>query len=956
MNSIEIEPIPNLIICDPYKMPDKHWRYNRDKLKFDLIPARRPAGFLKATPNSKTFDDPGEFVPLKNVDKIRDQVNKWREGGYPNVTGVTRKLLEFWNKRSKNDKRLFFCQLEAIETIIWFTEALELERTEIKIESDGSDFVRLCTKMATGTGKTIVMAMLIAWQVLNKLTYHNDSRFTRNVLIIAPGLTVKKRLEVLKPEHQENYYNEFQIVPMSMWDKIQKARVTIHNWHTLAPIEDKPYDVEKKGLESDNKFAKRILGFDSNNVMVINDEAHHAWRKKNTNTALKNTETKWVDGLDRIHRARKIIKCYDFSATPFIPTGKSAAEEMLFGWIISDFSLNDAIESGLTKTPKIAIRDDSGRFDKNFKSRFYHIYVDPEVKPDLNRKAQPHEKLPDLVRIAYMLLSKDWLDTKTVWDEHNRDKLKVVPPVMVTVCNQTNTSARVEHFFNYGKTGLNELTGDKYMLRIDSSKLREAEKNLDYDPSSTSKSETLRQKVNSVGKLGMPGEQLRNVIAVQMITEGWDARNVTHIMGLRAFSSQLLCEQTVGRGLRRMSYDVNPTTDLFEPEYVNIFGVPFTFLPHEGGIGRPPKPPKPTTLIEPDPKKAEHEISWPNIDRINLTYATILLVDWTKIRALKLETSKISTTVGMAQIIDGKPHVDKMSTIDLRELNNTLRMQQIIFLAAKDIYFDMRNHWTGNHNFLIAQIIKLTEQFIESGKIKVLGAPNNDQLRIKMTILFNMQSVVRHVCDAINTKNTERRQILLNRQTPIKSTSMMKPWHTTKLSEYAVKNHINLAVYDFGWELATGQELERNPNVKSWVKNNHIGFSLKYSYDGRPHDYYPDFLIRLTNNITLILEIKGRDDEQNKTKRRSLKEWVEAVNLNGRFGTWAYDVAFHHTEVRDILSKHAKAKLQSNIEAKCPSCGKIAKNYQNVKDEFGYRNVNGVIRPQSWCRKCRTTS
>lgn len=956
MKYVEKKPIKKLIICNPYKMPNKHWRYNREKLKFELIPTRRPAGFLKATQDSKVFDDPGEFIRLKNVDKIRNKVNKWRDAGYQNVTGVTRMLLEFWRNRSENEKRLFFCQIEAIETIIWFTESPESDKEGIELESDGGDFSRLCTKMATGTGKTIVMAMLIAWQVLNKITYHNDMRFTKDILIVAPGLTVKKRLEVLKPEHRDNYYEEFQIIPMSMWNNLQKARVVIHNWHTLTPIDDKPYDVVKKGPESDSKFAKRILGFDSKNILVINDEAHHAWRKKSTNMNLKMNDTKWICGLDRIHKERKIIKCYDFSATPFVPTGKNVSEEMLFGWIISDFSLNDAIESGLTKTPKIAIRDDSGEFDKEFRSRFYHIYVDPEVKSDLNRKAEPDARLPDLVSIAYMLLGKDWLETKKMWDAHNMDGIKAVPPVMVTVCNQTNTSARIERFFSQNKIGISELIDSKYMLRIDSSKLRDAEKNSKYDPNSNTKAEALRQKVNSVGKFGMPGEQLRNIIAVQMISEGWDAQNVTHIMGLRAFTSQLLCEQTVGRGLRRMSYDINPKTGLFEPEYVNIFGVPFTFLPHEGGMGKPPKPPKPTTLIEPEPQKDKHEISWPNVDRINLTYSPILSVDWSKISVLKLESSKISTTVGMAQVIAGKPHVDKMTTIDLHELNTTIRLQQIIFLAARDIYADMRVDWTGNRNFLIAQIIKLTEQFIESDKIKIVNVANDDHIRIKMTIMFNMQSVVRHVCNAINAKNIERKQIMLNLQTPMKTTGMMRPWRTKRLAEYAEKNHINLAVYDKSWELATGHELERNKNVESWVKNDHIGFVIKYSYNGHSHDYYPDFLIRLTNSITLVLEVKGKDSEQDITKRKALKEWTKAINLNGRFGTWTCDVAFHHTEVRGIIEKHSKIQLSSNTTARCPVCSKTVRGRQNIYEQFGYRNVNGVARPQSWCRECRRKS
>ena len=475
----------------------------------------------------------------------------------------------------------------------------------------------------------------------------------------------------------------------------------------------------------------------------------------------------------------------------------------------------------------------------------------------------------------------------------------------------------------------------------------------DVDLTSDNKSEKMRQKINTVGKPGSSGEQLRNIIAVQMITEGWDARNVTHIMGLRAFSSQLLCEQTVGRGLRRMAYEINPKTNLFDPEYVNIFGVPFTFLPHEGGIGSPPQPPQPTTLIEADPSKHTHEIAWPNVDRINLTYTPVLSVDWERIRALELEAGKTSTTVSMAQVLGGKPHLDKMSDIDLYEQNKNIRMQRIIFLAAKDLYNDISRFWVGNRDFLIPQIIKLVEQFMKLNKIKILGIPKEDMLKTRMTILFNMQSIVTYVSKAIKEKNIVRRYIVLNPLVPIKSSSMMRPWHTKKHVEYAEKNHINLAVYDSSWEIATGNEAERNKNVLSWIKNDHIGFVIKYSYNGHIHDYYPDFLIKLVNNTTLVLEIKGRDDEQNRTKRTHLKEWVDAVNEDGNFGTWAYDVAFNQTEVKGIIEKHLKTNVAANIIIRCPSCKKVARQRADIEEKFGFRNMDGITRPQSWCRECR---
>lgn len=476
--------------------------------------------------------------------------------------------------------------------------------------------------MATGSGKTVVMAMLIAWQILNKVVYRHDGRFSTNILIIAPGLTVKNRLQVLRPSEKKNFYAQFRLVPDSLYEKLRLGEVVIHNWHTLMPIEDNKRGVMKRGKESDEAFTKRIFEEMalSRNVIVINDEAHHAWRVK-PDVELDTNEddleaTKWIEGLDRIHRARNIIKCYDFTATPFVPIGKDATVELLYDWIISDFSLNDAIESGLVKTPRIAIRDDSGKFDKNYKSRFYHIYKDPDVKGDLNRRAKPEEQLPDLVKNAYYLLGQDWITTKKVWDQNK----SITAPVMITICNRVETAARVVHSFLKDRFDLPELSDPEKTLHIDSKVLKQAEEREDSPdrgndgsvPEKVSiedKAELLRKEVDTIGQVGQPGEHINNIIAVLMLSEGWDAKTVTQIMGLRAFTSQLLCEQVVGRGLRRTSYEINAEKGMFEPEYVNIFGVPFTFLPHEGSTDTVPAPSTPRTCIQPDPVKGQHKIS-----------------------------------------------------------------------------------------------------------------------------------------------------------------------------------------------------------------------------------------------------------------------------------------------------------------------------------------------------------
>lgn len=943
--------IKNLIICNPYEEPQQHWKYDRVKRKFKLTLGRRPAGFLIATQDSKAFDDPGEFRELELVNKIRDLVGDWRRAGYPNITSITRQLLEFWKSENERDSRFFFCQLEAIETLIWLTEAPESDRRRIQIPTDGGLFQRLCCKMATGAGKTVVMAMLIAWQVINKVTYPLDPRFSKNILVIAPGRTVKSRLQVLLPTNENNFYAQFYLVPDSLYEKLLQCKINIHNWHTLIQESDAPKSVVRLGKESSTAFAKRILGHDLKNIVVINDEAHHAYRanmklvKKISRTALERDKI-WIEGLDTIHNVRNIMRCFDFSATPFIPSGRNVNEDALFEWIVSDFSLNDAIESGLTKTPQIAIRDDSRKFSKEYRSRFYHLYRDDEVKPDLNRSAKKEEKLPDLVSNAYFLLGKDWIETKKLWDQKNAK----IPPVMITVCNKTETAARVMYSFEKNKFNLKDLSVPEYLLHIDSAIIDKAEK--DELMTNDAQEEALRLKVDTVGKRGQPGEQIRNIVAVQMLSEGWDAQNVTHIMGLRAFSSQLLCEQVVGRGLRRTSYDVDKKTGMLPPEYVNIFGVPFTFLPHEGGDGTPPPPISPTTIIEPDRDKVDHEISWPNIDRIDTDLIPKLFIDWSKISPLELQSDGISLTVGMAQILAGKPSLDKMSEIDLYKLSNEVRFQRIIFLAAKDVYDELYPSWKGSKEFLLIQIVRLVEEFIHLNKIYIVDVPN-DELRKKMTILFNMRKVVSFVCKNIKDSNIKRRHIHLNQTKPIKSTSDMRPWYTKRPAEYVTKSHINLAVYDLGWEMSAGQELERNHNIVSWVKNDHLGFVIKYIYNGVVHDYFPDFLIRLGNGVTLVLEIKGQDDEKNRVKRRYLDDWVTTVNEDGRYGTWVWDVVFHPSEVRSVIGKHAKTTASAKEQAKCPKCGITVWSRQEVEKKFGFRNVDGIIRPQSWCRGCR---
>ncbi|MCI0642758.1 MAG: DEAD/DEAH box helicase family protein [Gemmataceae bacterium] len=931
--------IDHLILNSPYREPALHWSYNRETRMFFTAEGRRPAGYIRATAESKAFDDPGIFVELPFVNKIRPRVKAWREQGFPGVSAITKRLLEHWyDPEQREGRRFFFCQLEAAETMIFLLEGPAADRQGLDIIGDGGPFERLCAKMATGSGKTIVMAMLIAWHILNKVTYPQDRRFAKHVFVVAPGLTVKNRLQVLIPDHDGNYYDEFNIVPAAERSKLRQGKVLVRNWHILNWETDeqlaKKKTVDKRGAKSDEAYVREVLQemAAAHNLVVFNDEAHHAWRVPANAKGLAKADvdeaTKWIGGLDRIHQARGILICYDLSATPFIPSGKQSTEESLFGWIVSDFGLNDAIESGIVKTPRVVVRDD-GQLSKDYKSRLYHLYNDSTVKDNLNRKAEEHEPLPDLVTNGYSLLGKDWLETAKAW----RKQKFPTPPVMITVANRVETAARIKFAFDRGKIRIPELCDAERILHIDSAVLQKAEEQDEpvslfeiaekvedeaegAEPerklTKAQQAELLRQQVDSVGQVGKPGEQIQLVISVGMLSEGWDAKTVTHIMGLRAFSSQLLCEQVVGRGLRRTSYDLNPGSDFFEAEYVNIFGVPFTFLPHEGGDGPPPPPPTPKTKIEPLLEKKEFEISWPNILRIDHEYRQLLDLELDKVKQLCLNAFETATLAEMAPIVEGKPDIGRLAEIDLADLARRFRIQKIVFETARDIFDQMKPSWRGNREDLLAQVIRLVDRFLQSKQLLIEPVGyNEDDVRRRLIITLNMNQVVQHIWENIRCQNSQALVPVFDNERPIRTTGDMPIWYTGRPCERTKRSHISHAVFDSTWEASEAFELDRNEHVAAWAKNEHLGFEILYTYKGVVHKHRPDYLVRMVSGLMLVLEVKGKDTHQDRAKREFLDEWVRAVNAHGGFGRWAWAVSWLPADVKDILTKHSKFGLHA---------------------------------------------
>lgn len=884
-----------------------------------------------ATPGVDSYDDPGITVPLKLANQIRERIAAWRAAGHPGVTGTTKRLLDHW-RDDERSQPFFFCQLEAAETLIWLTEGPPADRQGIEIPGDGGPFERLCAKMATGSGKTVVMAMAIAWHVLNKVADPQDKRFSKHVLAVAPGLTVRNRLRVLEPAHPNNYYDEFDIVPSGLREKLRQGKVLVRNWHSLAWDSAerlaKRKSVDKRGAKSDEAYVREVLGelASARQLLVINDEAHHAWRGAPPKGAVSKREaeeaTVWVGGLDRIHAARGILAAYDFSATPFVPSGKSAADEALFSWIVSDFGLSDAIESGLVKTPRVVIRDDALPDAKTYKSKLFHIY--PNVAADLNRKAEENVPLPDLVINAYILLGTDWLEHVRAWEAAGSP----VRPAMITVTNRTETAARIRRAFETGRIAIPALCDRERLLHIDSKVLdlaEEQEESKDAPPAAAvdddteddapvrkltkqEEAERLRKMVDTVGRPGEPGERIQNVISVGMLSEGWDAKTVTHIMGLRAFTSQLLCEQVVGRGLRRTAYDVDPVTGLFEAEYVNVFGVPFTFLPHETEEDRPPPPTKAKTRIEPLAERKEFEIAWPNVLRIDQVYGSRLVLDLAKVPLLTLHAHETRLIADHAPTVEGKPDVTKVDRIELEKLGRTQRYQSMAFRAAADVFEQMKPGWPGSREHLLGQLVALVERFLRSDRIHIEPPLFfSDPLRRRTMLALNMGAIANHIYQAIRPENTAQQKLVLDREHPIRSTGDMLPWYTVKPCADAQRSHVNKCVFDSTWEAGEAFHLDESPHVAAWVKNDHLGFEVHYVFQGIVRRYRPDFLVRLRTATTLVLEVKGKDTPQDRAKRASLAEWVAAVNEHGGFGHWASAVSMSPSDVTSILATAAAA-------------------------------------------------
>jgi len=889
----------NPIINAPFEEPTRYWEFGG--LQPKVIEGRRASGYLAPSPDGQ-LRITDTVTPLALVNMLRAKTRSWRDEGYPGATSMTKKLFEYWfnEDRIAENTRPFFCQQEAVETIAFLTEARSDLRQGIEVPVSGEAYTRWAVKMATGTGKTMVMALLVAWSGLNRIANRSDGRFSDQVLVVAPNLTVKDRLlgdGGLDPKHPESLFTEFDLIPKHLSSAFGQIQVQVSNWHMLSPKEEPKRSVVKKGPESDRAFVRRVLTelSGSGKIMVLNDEAHHAYRFPEGLTGSKAEQdelreaTIWIDGLAKIHRARGILRTIDVSATPMYPGAFKDKAWTPFEWIVSDFALVDAIESGLVKIPRTPTKDDTGEAIPKYRNLWEHI---KKSLPKRTESDDDNHPLTDYLSEAdgpLKQLSSAWEQTYNSWKAEGRK----TPPVMVVIAHDTSVARLLEkHIAEMGEASpllVNEVGKPKVTIRIDSDALA-----VEEGVSKGGSNET-RAIVSTVGKVGKPGEQVRALVSVAMLSEGWDARTVTQILGLRAFSSQLLCEQVVGRGLRRSNMN-----DLSQPEYVDVYGVPFQLLPMAKATGAAPSTPPAYTNVHTVQSRKDLRIDFPRLVQVVPDIQDSMDVDMAAIEPVAVSRVNDPTETFVAFDLGGLSDGMGGEVQDREVAYQYFRRQKLLFRVAAQLVKPYERPW------LFPQALKIADKVIrpieEGGKVAYERGVDHREICTRRYLTV----IQERIGAAIRTGEGEERFLpALDEYQPIDSTDFRNFNSPTDKCVVTVKSHLSHAMCDSGLERKICAVLDASDEVISWVKNHKLYLEIPYQYFGNTYRYRPDFVVKLKTGKTLIVEGKGVATEQDDAKTTATRRWVQAVNNWGQLGTWGYELVFDANELPEILERHS---------------------------------------------------
>ncbi len=1045
------------ILNNPYEEP--RWHYATDlegNLDYNkVLEGRRPYTASIGIANNKQQNGTNSINKAEEansnasfINSLRKEVKTWREKGYPYVTRVSRELLNFWfnNPERQNFQRLFFCQREAVETAVYLNEAADfdpnmgrflLQQQEEHQKTIHDEFSytlpRTAFKMATGTGKTVVMAMLILYNYLNKREYVQDTRFADHFLLVAPGITIRDRLGVLylnenaaKAKFEDDvtdYYHKRGLIPRNYECQLGglNACISIINYHQLEPKQyqgkkQSPLDgklvykgaeegmVRQQDKEEYSSVISRILGRmpKSKRILVINDEAHHCYlprtqkgKKSEEDEADNQQAMVWYEGLRQLKLlGYKVQHVYDLSATPYYLKGSGYPEYSLFPWVVSDFGLVDAIESGLVKIPFLPVFDNTTELSEPILRNIYeHIAKDLPKKGQKtlraeekengkdNSKAENAPNLPSLLNVAIDQFVKDYEDYERGIREAGEigKNLLTTPPVFIVVCNNTTVSKEVfkmmagyesvdakgntiyvpgkyDIFSNY-KGGMplkkqpallidstaiedaGSVVSDEFK-RIYSDEIERFKR--DYatlhgagSADQLTDGDILREVVNSVGKPGSLGANIKLVVSVSMLTEGWDANTVTHVCGVRAFGSQLLCEQVAGRALRRRSYELLPynlkgeeikSKDIkkhtdnkdivwkFPPEYAHIIGVPFktfkSFNTSGGGGGWGSLRNDKTHIFALKERKAL-EIKFPNI--VGYRSQTLdghISADYSGKPKFKLDFNKVPTETILASAIDGDDNILLKS--DYRELRDAQVVYELTRRLINSKYTDAEN---GRQFQLFSDLKKVVQQWYDN-QIEVIGGDGNPDLR-RLAIFWTSSDVVSSIYEGIQAaiKGEERISAILNYYNPEGSTAYVNGF-TSKKVYPTQKSHVNYVVADTdSWEQIAAKMMEMMHEVECYVKNSFLDFNIPYIDGTQEHQYMPDFIARVRGGksgeiVYLIIEISGFSNDR--TAHKDLKRyyatqyWLPAANNLQDYGRWDFIEISDINNFRALLTEKIK--------------------------------------------------
>jgi len=1026
--------VPTPILNGPYAEPSRYWNIVPGE-EPEMVQGRRPARYFYRLPErsyersiSTAYGDSVQ-IELKLVNLIRERIKQWRRAGYPGASRVTLELLEYW-VRDGRQRRLFFAQLEAAETIIFLTEARQDFRQGINVPheelsqeklNDGyKAFRRYACKMATGAGKTTVMGMLAAWSILNKVNSRGDARFSDVILVVAPNVTIKNRLKELDPRTGDaSLYKTRDLVPQHLMPDLAKGRVLPVNWHIFEPqtsqtggvssrvtktgipirtretihigpktttargkryISFADYETqrstgqlqvldearEKDGslksvtvesvryVESDTHLLNRILGREvggKQNILIFNDEAHHAYRILNEKPddweemdeddqelwlSDKREATIWIDGLDKINKHRGINFCVDLSATPYYLGRVGQPTNRAFPWVVSDFGLTDAIESGLVKIPQLAVRDNSGAEIPGYFNIWRWIL--PKLTPAERGATKGSPKPEAILKYAdtpVKMLAGLWQDEL---NDPNPDDPR--PPVFILVCKNTRIAKVFYEWLGednppagiprIGIPGFKNSPEQAYTIRVDTRVIEESE----TEGSKSDENTWMRFTLDTVGKLAWPhdsqgrpvmpdgfeelasklarplhppGRDVRCIVSVGMLTEGWDCNTVRHIVGLRPFMSQLLCEQVVGRGLRRRDYEDFDENGLLREEVAKVFGVPFEVIPFkQSGATSGPKPKR--YHIHAVPERQHLEIRFPRVEGYQQAIRNRISVNWDAFAPMRLDPSGIPAEVDLKALLpnsQGRPSLlgpGAIDHVDLSPYRKGRRPQQLFFELAGVLtrIYAVQPSCEAPPQVLFPQILTIVQRALRDF---IQPVPPFQAVDAFNSPYYGW--IIERLVQAIHPDADEGEAPEIPRYEANRgpgTTAEVDYWTSKEVREVA-KSHVNYVVADTQkFEQSAAYYIDTHPRVRSFVKNAGLGLGIPYLNNGQPHDYIPDFVISINHGPErfLLLETKGFDPIR-EIKSQAAERWVAAVNADGRYGRWHYRVADHPSQVRAIL-------------------------------------------------------